>query len=68
MKGDPVRDIIKSAWENGVNFIDTAEGEAPCFPENSPHLIHITTGYAEGQSEREMFVLSFDPGARLTGC
>ncbi|CAG8614870.1 4160_t:CDS:2, partial [Acaulospora colombiana] len=26
VKGDPVRDIIKCAWENGVNFIDTAEG------------------------------------------
>lgn len=28
VKGDPVRDIIKCAWENGVNFIDTAEGYA----------------------------------------
>lgn len=26
VKGDPVVDIIRCAWENGVNFIDTAEG------------------------------------------
>jgi aryl-alcohol dehydrogenase-like predicted oxidoreductase len=25
VKGDPVRDIIKCTWENGINFIDTAE-------------------------------------------
>ena len=26
MKGDPVKEIVKLAFDNGINFIDTAEG------------------------------------------
>ena len=26
MKGDPVKEIIKTAFDHGINFIDTAEG------------------------------------------
>ncbi|CAG7846100.1 Putative voltage-gated potassium channel subunit beta AltName: Full=K(+) channel subunit beta [Serendipita indica DSM 11827] len=28
VKGDPVKEIVKKAWENGINFIDTAEAYA----------------------------------------
>jgi len=26
VKGDPVKDIVKTAFDHGINFIDTAEG------------------------------------------
>jgi aryl-alcohol dehydrogenase-like predicted oxidoreductase len=26
VKGDPVKDIIKTAWDHGINYFDTAEG------------------------------------------
>ena len=26
MKGDPVKEIVKVAFDHGINFIDTAEG------------------------------------------
>ena len=28
VKGDPVKEIVQKAWENGINFIDTAEAYA----------------------------------------
>jgi hypothetical protein len=57
VKGDPVRDIIKCAWENGVNFIDTAEGKGLLFLDLSilKDSIANYTGYANGESEREMY-------------
>jgi len=36
----PVREIIKTAFEHGINFIDVAEG------------------YADGNSERELYAFS----------
>lgn len=49
-----MRDIIKCAWENGVNFIDTAEGNATISPTHD--VPDTVSGYAGGQSEREMYV------------
>lgn len=54
VKGDPVKEIVKLAFDNGINFIDTAEGVS----ERSRFAVVRSHGpfpvYASGQSEVEM--------------
>jgi len=54
VKGDPVKEIVKLAFDNGINFIDTAEGVSDLSRFAGASHKSFATGYASGQSEVEM--------------
>ena len=54
VKGDPVKEIVKIAFDHGINFIDTAEGVSELSRFASVVLLSVRTAYASGQSEVEM--------------
>ena len=55
VKGDPVKEIVKAAFDHGINFIDTAEGVSkPTQLFAGVISRSVRTGYASGQSEVEM--------------
>lgn len=54
MKGDPVKEIVKAAFDHGINFIDTAEGVLEVTRFVGVISRNVRTGYASGQSEVEM--------------
>lgn len=54
MKGDPVKEIVKAAFDHGINFIDTAEGVSEVSRFAGGFSRTVRTVYAAGQSEVEM--------------
>ena len=54
VKGDPVKEIVKVAFDHGINFIDTAEGVSELSRFALVVLLSVRTAYASGQSEVEM--------------
>ena len=54
VKGDPVKEIVKAAFDHGINFIDTAEGVLEVSRFVRVISRNVRTGYASGQSEVEM--------------
>jgi diketogulonate reductase-like aldo/keto reductase len=54
VKGDPVKEIVKTAFDHGINFIDTAEGVSELSQFATVISRTVRTGYAAGQSEVEL--------------